>query len=144
MRESSRGRGSATRRIGRVAGGGCGRSGHKRGISESVLGGKGTDLLTCSFCHRSQKEVGKLIAGTAVYICDRCVALASDAARTEQEPEDQSAHMISIPRASEEHSCSFCGKNGAQVDSLVSAQTGEIICNECLELCREIMTEEPA
>lgn len=32
-------------------------------------------LLTCSFCGKSQREVKKLIAGPAVYICDECVAL---------------------------------------------------------------------
>ena len=67
-----------------------------------------------------------------------------DAARTEQESKDQSAHMMSIPRASDVHSCSFCGKERAQVDSLVLGQSGETICDECLELCSEIMTEEPA
>jgi ATP-dependent protease Clp ATPase subunit len=49
-----------------------------------------------------------------------------------------------IPRTSDEHSCSFCGKERAHVDSLVSSQTGETICNECLALCGEIMTEERA
>jgi ATP-dependent protease Clp ATPase subunit len=52
--------------------------------------------------------------------------------------------MMSIPRAADEHSCGFCGKERAQVNSLVSSQTGETICDECLELCGEIMTEEPA
>jgi len=31
--------------------------------------------LSCSFCGKSQREVKKLIAGPAVYICDECVAL---------------------------------------------------------------------
>jgi len=33
--------------------------------------------LTCSFCGRSAAEVAKLVAGPKVYICDRCVAIAS-------------------------------------------------------------------
>lgn len=33
------------------------------------------DLLHCSFCTRSQKQVRKLIAGPGVYICDECVDL---------------------------------------------------------------------
>ena len=37
--------------------------------------GDGGDLLKCSFCGKSQKQVKKLIAGPGVYICDRCVAL---------------------------------------------------------------------
>jgi ATP-dependent Clp protease ATP-binding subunit ClpX len=41
--------------------------------------------LTCSFCHRAQHEVDKLIAGPDVYICDHCVTACQDligAART--------------------------------------------------------------
>jgi len=33
---------------------------------------------TCSFCGKSQEEVGKLIAGPNVYICDECIALCND------------------------------------------------------------------
>jgi len=32
----------------------------------------------CSFCGKSQEEVGKLIAGPNVYICDECVALCNE------------------------------------------------------------------
>ena len=32
-------------------------------------------LLHCSFCHRSRREVKKLIAGPEVYICDECIDL---------------------------------------------------------------------
>lgn len=32
-------------------------------------------LLYCSFCHKSQKAVRKLIAGPEAYICDECIDL---------------------------------------------------------------------
>ena len=32
----------------------------------------------CSFCGKSQEEVGKLIAGPNVYICDECIALCNE------------------------------------------------------------------
>jgi hypothetical protein len=35
----------------------------------------GSGDLCCSFCGKSQREVKKLIAGPAVYICDECVRL---------------------------------------------------------------------
>jgi len=44
-----------------------------------------TSPLACSFCHRAQHEVDKLIAGPDVYICDHCVTACQDligAART--------------------------------------------------------------
>jgi ATP-dependent Clp protease ATP-binding subunit ClpX len=33
--------------------------------------------LRCSFCGKKETEVSKLVAGPRVYICDACVALAS-------------------------------------------------------------------
>lgn len=36
------------------------------------------DLLTCSFCGKSQKQVRKLIAGPGVYICDECIQLCQE------------------------------------------------------------------
>jgi ATP-dependent Clp protease ATP-binding subunit ClpX len=33
---------------------------------------------TCSFCGKSQQEVGKLIAGPSVYICDECIELCNE------------------------------------------------------------------
>lgn len=33
--------------------------------------------LRCSFCRKNELEVSKLVAGPRVYICDRCVAIAS-------------------------------------------------------------------
>jgi ATP-dependent Clp protease ATP-binding subunit ClpX len=36
------------------------------------------DLLKCSFCGKSQKQVRKLIAGPGVYICDECIELCNE------------------------------------------------------------------
>lgn len=43
----------------------------------------------CSFCGKSQEEVGKLIAGPNVYICDECIALCNEI-MTESSDEDGS------------------------------------------------------
>jgi len=40
--------------------------------------GEGGDLVKCSFCGKSQKQVKKLIAGPGVYICDECIDLCND------------------------------------------------------------------
>ena len=40
--------------------------------------GEGGDLLKCSFCGKSQKQVKKLIAGPGVYICDECIELCNE------------------------------------------------------------------
>ena len=40
--------------------------------------GESVDLLKCSFCGKSQKQVRKLIAGPRVYICDECIELCNE------------------------------------------------------------------
>src|ERR1700685_3495587 len=40
--------------------------------------GESSDLVKCSFCGKSQKQVKKLIAGPGVYICDECIDLCND------------------------------------------------------------------
>lgn len=41
-------------------------------------GGESGELLKCSFCGKSQKQVQQLIAGPGVYICDECVELCNE------------------------------------------------------------------
>jgi len=40
--------------------------------------GETGELLKCSFCGKSQKQVRKLIAGPGVYICDECIDLCNE------------------------------------------------------------------
>ncbi|NNN12132.1 MAG: ATP-dependent Clp protease ATP-binding subunit ClpX [Acidimicrobiaceae bacterium] len=40
--------------------------------------GEGQEVVKCSFCGMSQKQVRKLIAGPGVYICDKCIELCND------------------------------------------------------------------
>ncbi|MCX6456432.1 MAG: ATP-dependent Clp protease ATP-binding subunit ClpX [Actinobacteria bacterium] len=40
--------------------------------------GETSDLLKCSFCGKTQKQVKKLIAGPGVYICDECIDLCNE------------------------------------------------------------------
>ena len=40
--------------------------------------GESGELLKCSFCGKSQKQVQQLIAGPGVYICDECVELCNE------------------------------------------------------------------
>lgn len=36
------------------------------------------NTVVCSFCHKSQKDVDKIIAGPKVYICSECISLCND------------------------------------------------------------------
>jgi len=49
-----------------------------KGIHLVARNGDGGDLLKCSFCGKSQKQVKKLIAGPGVYICDECIDLCNE------------------------------------------------------------------
>ena len=40
--------------------------------------GESSDLVKCSFCGKSQKQVRKLIAGPGVYICTECIELCNE------------------------------------------------------------------
>lgn len=56
--------------------------------------GESSDLLKCSFCGKSQKQVQQLIAGPQIYICDECVALCNEIIEeriAEQQPEEDSS-----------------------------------------------------
>jgi hypothetical protein len=41
--------------------------------------------VRCSFCAKPNSEVGKVIAGPGVYICDECVGLCNDILQAEQQ-----------------------------------------------------------
>jgi ATP-dependent Clp protease ATP-binding subunit ClpX len=58
------------------------------------------DLLKCSFCGKSQKQVKKLIAGPGVYICDECIDLCNEI--IEEELSDATgAHFDELPKPKE-------------------------------------------
>jgi ATP-dependent protease Clp ATPase subunit len=98
--------------------------------------------LSCSFCGKSQKQVKKLIAGPGVYICDGCLrrvhkVLAAPGGRA-------STPIATIQQVGDEAGagqCSFCGKPRDRVEAMVSAGAARM-CNECLDLCDEIISEE--
>ena len=64
--------------------------------------GDGSDLVKCSFCGKSQKQVKKLIAGPGVYICDECIDLCNDI--IEEELADSSeVRFDELPKPREIH-----------------------------------------
>src|SRR6202451_4164718 len=61
--------------------------------------GDGGDLLKCSFCGKSQKQVKKLIAGPGVYICDECIDLCNEIIEEElSEPPELKWDSLPKPR----------------------------------------------
>ncbi|KPN18394.1 ATP-dependent Clp protease ATP-binding subunit ClpX [Arthrobacter sp. Edens01] len=61
--------------------------------------GESTDLLKCSFCGKSQKQVRKLIAGPGVYICDECIELCNEIIEEElSETSEGDSFVLPKPR----------------------------------------------
>ena len=47
-----------------------------------------------------------------------------------------------MSRSEEKIHCSFCGKNQNQVRKLIAGPNGAYICDECVDICQEIIMEE--
>jgi hypothetical protein len=108
--------------------------------------------LFCTFCGKPRNQARKLIAGPGVFICDGCVTLArrviTDAVTLTTDVGPLHVVPEQMPRAQ----CNFCGKRRDQTASqaglLIPEQLAKkpnqhaIICDECLDLCEEILAEE--
>jgi hypothetical protein len=103
----------------------------------------------CSFCGRPRDVCAKLIAGPAVFICDRCVLRATRLAAGSA-VEDQAEGSMRLEAPGSQVQCSFCGLEGRKVRHLVagglSVPAGKFgglprICDQCRDLCLEIVAE---
>jgi ribosomal protein L37AE/L43A len=91
-------------------------------------------VIACNFCNSTTK---RLIAGPGVFICSACVEIAQEVgAGRRQDPKA----VLKDP-GDDEVKCSFCGKRPRQVRFAVAAES-TLICDECLDLCAEILAEE--
>ena len=97
-----------------------------------------SDLVSCTFCGKSQKRVKKLIAGPGVYVCEECI-VAIHAAVLGREHDGRVTLTHSSPVK-----CSFCGKGRKKVAWIAQGarEPHARICTECVALCDEIIDEE--
>jgi len=109
--------------------------------------------LACSFCGRPQRKTRKLVAGPGIYICEKCVQMAEAVIRSGQAAETALGPLQPVTGDMTQRRCSFCGKRGHQVTGLAASVGNPIagkgagdaaIRAECLILCREIHSEQPA
>lgn len=54
--------------------------------------------LRCSFCHKPQDQVRKLIAGPNVYICDECIELCSEIIEEEFSQVEEAVDLTDLPK----------------------------------------------
>jgi len=57
--------------------------------------------LQCSFCGKNQREVQKLIAGPAVYICDECIKLCNNIIQEKNTTEKENNDLNYLPKPHE-------------------------------------------
>jgi hypothetical protein len=108
--------------------------------------------LFCTFCGTPRSQARKLIAGPGVFICDGCVTLARRVIADSVTLTTDVGPLHAVPEQQSRAQCNFCGKRRDQAASqaglLLPQQLAKkpnqyaIICNECLDLCEEIITEE--
>ena len=114
-------------------------------------------LVCCSFCGRDRKHTKTLITGPGgVGICDSCIPQADAAVAAGKPVPGKKAsfrfeRILPVPGEARTERCSFCGKRRYQVAGMAAreadaASAGGLvaqarICDECLDLCREIRDE---
>lgn len=84
----------------------------------------------CSFCGKAREEVGRLIAGLSVQICDECIALCAGIL-------DKEGHQVESPtdnvaRDAAETLCGICMES-RETDELIFLPHAAYLCAGCLE-----------
>lgn len=88
-------------------------------------------LLTCSFCGKNQNEVGKLIAGPSVQICNECVRVC-DEILTKEKVAESETKLKATAGAAEERLCGIC-MEARETDELIFLPHAAYMCAGCLE-----------
>lgn len=87
---------------------------------------------SCSFCGRSAKFAGKLVAGLDSHICNECIGAASRLLANKASERD--AHFARLPNNSRKP-CSFCGQKKEGLARV--AASGHQICRNCVALVND-------
>jgi ATP-dependent protease Clp ATPase subunit len=102
--------------------------------------------FACDFCGRPKEAVHFLISGPRVFVCDDCVLAFIELAREGRAVHDPlSAIKLSEGGARagvQAPPCSFCGKTARETLFSYFGVHGQIICNECVGLCIDILAEK--
>ncbi|MEZ7898713.1 MAG: ATP-dependent Clp protease ATP-binding subunit ClpX [Flaviflexus sp.] len=59
------------------------------------------DMLKCSFCQKSQRQVKKLITGSGAYICNECIELCNEIIAEELGQEESEFSLEALPKPQE-------------------------------------------
>ena len=97
------------------------------------------ELLRCSFCNQSQRDVKKLVAGPNVQICDECIDICNEIVRenTILDPGDpnRAALPVDPPDDRPSRNCLLCGKLTASLHQMDVPERG-MVCVACASAVR--------
>jgi hypothetical protein len=98
--------------------------------------GRAAEELRCSFCNQSQADVGKLIAGPTVFICDECVSICQEiiAEDLRNKAGDEAEPIPPLPKSSVVGSpvkCALCGTLTPPSDVVPIRDRG-VLCVGCV------------
>jgi hypothetical protein len=96
----------------------------------------------CSFCRKGRSEVGKLIAGSSVYICDECVRVCDEILTKEHiDAADQPAKSTATAASADEHLCGIC-MEPRDADELIFLPHAAYMCAGCLEEIQSVRDKQ--
>ena len=88
---------------------------------------------SCSFCGKARKEVGKLIVGSSVHICNECVHVCDEILTKENvDAAERPANSVPTSAVTEEHLCGIC-MEPRETDELIFLPHAAYMCAGCLE-----------
>ncbi|MFZ2955891.1 MAG: ankyrin repeat domain-containing protein [Candidatus Ozemobacteraceae bacterium] len=100
---------------------------------ESQINGSKGKGIQCTFCKKSQEVIKKIISGPDVNICNECIVACLPLIYGASQGMDSTNKEETL-------ACHFCGKSLVVLEKLVVGPECSI-CGECLDLCREILSE---
>ncbi len=86
---------------------------------------------SCSFCGKARKEVGKLIVGSSVHICNECVHVC-DEIMTKENVDGIEKKPPNASGSAEERLCGIC-MEPRETDELIFLPHAAYMCASCLE-----------
>lgn len=96
----------------------------------------GNEVKRCSFCHKAEGEVAKLISGPSVYICDECVRVCTGLIASEPDCEDDqrpppAGEDTAAPSIERTAYCAFCGRPIERDEAVLVPEQG-VYCPACV------------
>jgi hypothetical protein len=91
-------------------------------------------IVHCSFCNKSQRDVRRMIAGAAAYICDECAEICVDICAEPLKSEDSAepSDVVQYSPLPIAFGCALCGSSTPDGFG-VRLSSGRSLCAACAE-----------